>query len=292
MAYQKKLTANIQKLHDQLSGGSYRHSCYQPFIIHDPKQRHIHKAGVADRPVHQMIVTAVEPLFEKRFIHDSYSCRVSKGAHTGVRRLRLFLRQASRNNSKTVYALKCDVRKFFDSVDHHILMKLLRGRIGDEKTLALLRMIINSFGAENSKGLPLGNVTSQLFANVYLHELDWFVKQTLGQKYYLRYCDDFVIVSGNRSELVGLIEKIDTFLRDALLLQLHPNKVSIHTWHQGIDFLGYLLKPETTVIRTKTKRRILKKVADNNLSSYLGICSHANEHYLSEIISTKAWVNE
>lgn len=269
--------------------GNYEHGAYKPFTICDPKQRQIHKATVRDRLVHQAIVSAIEPLFEKRFIYDSYSCRVGKGTHVGVTRLRLFLRRASCNNTKKVYALKCDVRQFFASIDHHVLMERIETVIDDEQTLELLRVILLSHGAEAGKGIPLGNVTSQLFANIYLHELDWFMKQILGVKHYLRYCDDFVIISTDKDYLLSLIEPIRQFLSDKLKLELHPNKISIRSWNQGIDFLGYVVRPYTTSIRTKTKRRMMKRVDENNVSSYLGICSHANGYRLSQLVRTVAW---
>lgn len=287
--YQKYLRTNIQILHRDLVSGRYEHGRYQPFIICYPKQRQIHKATVRDRLVHQAVVSAIEPLFEKRFIYDSYSCRVGKGTHAGVARLGLFLRQASHNNTQKVYVLKCDVRQFFASIDHEILMRQVETRVDDEQTLQLLRTILLSHNAEIGKGIPLGNVTSQLLANIYLHELDWFTKQTMGIKHYLRYCDDFVVVSTNRHYLESLIKPIGHFLTIELKLELHPNKVSIRSWNQGIDFLGYVLRPNATTLRTKTKRRMLSRVNSNNVSSYLGICSYANEYELSQVVKLLAW---
>lgn len=268
------------------------HARYEAFIIQDPKQRHIHKATVRDRVVHQAIVTAIEPLFEPRFIHDSYSCRAGKGTHAGVGRLRSFLRQASRNNTRQVYVLKCDVRRYFASIDHEILLRLIERRVTDEQTLELVRAVLLSHGSEAGRGIPLGNVTSQLFANIYLHELDWYVKQRLGVRYYARYCDDFVIVSHDRAYLEGLVAPLREFLREALQLELHPDKVTIRSWVQGVDFLGYVLLPHATVLRTKTRRRMLQRVTTDNLSSYLGICLHADGHYTAQLLRTIAWVND
>jgi len=290
--YQKYLADNIQALHDALENNTYEHSVYEPFLICDPKQRQIHKATVRDRLVHQAIVSVIEPLFEKRFIYDSYSCRIGKGTHAGVERLGLFLRQASYNNTTKVYVLKCDVRQFFASIDHEILMKQIESKVDDEQTLQLLRTILLSHNAETGKGIPLGNVTSQLFANIYLHELDWFMKQNLGIKHYLRYCDDFVVVSTDKAYLQSLIEPIRKFLMNKLKLELHPTKVSIHSWNQGVDFLGYVLRPYATSIRAKTRRRMLARVTEDNLSSYLGVCSHANGYKLSQLVATVAWSSE
>ena len=142
--YQKHLKPNIQNLSEDIIMGNYEHGKYQPFTICDPKQRQIHKATVRDRLVHQAVVSAVEPLFERQFIYDSYSCRVGKGTHAGVARLGLCLRQASHNNTQKVYVLKCDVRQFFASIDHEILMQRIEAKIDDETTLELLRTILLS----------------------------------------------------------------------------------------------------------------------------------------------------
>lgn len=287
LEYERHLESNIFELQMELKSGTYRHGDYKPFTVWDPKQRKIHKAGVRDRLVHQAVVNVIEPPFERGFIHDSFSCRVGKGTHAGVKRLRRFLRQASANDSRTVWALKCDIRQFFASVDHQELLDLLSIKVKDEKTLSLLREIIDSFSAAPGKGIPLGNLTSQLFANVYMHQFDWFVKQDLREKYYLRYCDDFVIISKDRQHLLELVDRLQVFLKDELQLELHPSKVQIRKWRQGIDFLGYVLKPHCTLLRTKTKRRVLARVNNDNLTSYLGVCSHADSHELEQTLLNK-----
>ena len=280
MRYERHLEENLFTLQERLQLGAYRHEGYAPFVIHDPKERLIHKATVEDRIVHQAVVNVIESFFEKRFIHHSYSCRLGKGTHAAVRRLRQFLRQASRNDTRSVHVLKCDIRRFFASVDHRKLLELLGRRISDGRVMQLLANIVASYAAELGKGIPLGNLTSQLFANVYLHELDRFVKFDLREKYYLRYCDDFVIVSADRSRLTTLLAHLASFLRDRVKLTLHPNKISIRTWAQGVDFLGYVLLPHCTVLRTKTVGRMRKRVTTDNLSSYLGLCRHAAAYNL------------
>ncbi len=288
MAFELHLEDNLFFLRKSLFSGGYHHDPYKPFTIFDPKQRRIHKATVKDRVVHQSIVNVIEPFFEGRFIHDSYSSRVGKGTHAAVDRLRAFLFQVSCNNTRAVYALKCDVRKFFASVNHEVLLSLLVLRICDQKTMNLLEDIISSFSVGDRLGIPLGNLTSQLFANIYLHELDRYVKSILREKYYLRYCDDFIILSESRKHLLELINDIDCFLNETLSLCLHPKKVFIRTWAQGIDFLGYVLFPCTTVIRITTAERMLRKVNEDNLNSYLGVCSHADAFELEQIIRTKS----
>lgn len=181
------------------------------------------------------------------------------------------------------------MRKFFASIDHEILLGLIAKRVQDDGILELIRTIILSHNAETGIGIPLGNVTSQLFANIYLHELDWFMKQTLGIKQYIRYCNDFVVVSTDRAYLEGLIEPIRLLLRTELGLNLHPTKVTIRSWHQGVDFLGFVLRPRVVLLRTKTRQRMVAQVTKHNLSSYLGLCSHAQAYHMSLLVKVVAW---
>ena len=288
--FEFNLEDNLFTLHQELESKNYQHSQYTAFNVCDPKLRRIHKASVKDRVLHHAIFRILYPLIDKSFVFDSYSCRVEKGTHRAVDRLESFAGKLSQNNSRNIFALKCDVRKFFDSVDQEILLKLIKNKIQDAETIWLIDKIITSF----PKGLPLGNVTSQLFANIYLNELDQFVKHNLREKYYLRYCDDFVILSENKEHLIDLIFIVDTFLKNRLKLNLHPNKVTIRKYRQGLDFLGYVMLPHYRVLRTKTRRRIIKKTKDkyqawkNNiiseesfnqsLQSYLGILRHCEGH--------------
>lgn len=288
MTFEYLLEDNLFALHDQLVSGNYRHDPYKPFTIYDPKRRNIHKASVKDRIVHQALINVIEPFFERRFIFDSFSCRVEKGTHAAVKRLRRFLSQASENDTRTVYALKCDIRRFFATIDHVILLNLVGRVIKDECTLELIKTIIGSFSMNPQKGLPLGNLTSQLFANVYLNELDRFVKFDLREKRYIRYCDDFAILTSSRPEAFALASKINSFLKAQLFLELHPNKTTVRTWRQGVDFLGYVLLPHATVLRTKTVKRIMKRVTQRNLPSYTGLCKHADAYELERLLRTMA----
>ncbi len=284
LQFEHHLETNLIELQEELSCGKYRHGSYQPFTICDPKQRLIHKATVRDRVVHQALFNCIEPSFERRFIFDSYSCRMNKGVHAAVDRLRGFLRQASRNDTRTIYALKCDVSKFFASVDHVILTNLLQERIHDERLIGVAREIIDSFSMKLGKGIPLGNLTSQLFANVYLHELDRYVKFVLREEWYIRYCDDFVILDTSRQKLLGFIGVLRDFLKDVLQLDLHPTKVTIRTWNQEIDFLGHILFPKYTLLRAKTVKRMLRNMNEDNFTSYLGLCSHVDAYELGNIL--------
>lgn len=281
------LEGNIFQLHDELASRVYCHGAYKPFSINDPKPRRIHKAMVRDRLVHHAVFRVLYPIFDRTFICDSYSCRVGKGTHRAVRRLEFFARKLSANNSHSFWALKCDVRRFFDSIDHAILLSLIRRRISDENTIRLIKSILDSFCKTPGIGLPLGNVTSQLFANIYLNELDRFIKHDLGQRYYLRYCDDFIILGRDPKELDVLVSWIAGFLSSELQLTLHPDKISIRPYRQGIDFLGYVVRPYHTVLRTKTKRRMLARINITNASSYLGILKHCSGYGLGRVVLHK-----
>lgn len=274
----RNLEDNLFNLRNELASGRYRHGPYRSFYVHDPKRRHIHKASVRDRVLHHAIVRVIEPIFEPRFIFDSYSCRKNKGVQKAVGRFREFGWRLSRNNTKTVWALKCDIKKFFDSVDHRTLVNLIAKQVNNEKAIELAWEIIDSFHKTSGKGLPLGNLTSQLFANVYLNELDQFIKRILRIKYYVRYCDDFVILSCDKGYLENLLAKVSGFLNDRLNLELHPEKVFLQRYSSGIDFLGCVCFPHYRILRAKTKRRMLKRLAKDfkkeSFISYLGLVSH------------------
>lgn len=280
--FERNLEDNVFKLQARLRNKTYRHRGYNSFFVHDPKQRHIHKASVEDRIVHHLLYKYLYQVFDKIFIYDSYSCRLGKGSHKGVKRLVKFTRIVSKNYTKECWALKLDIKKFFASVDHEILKNLLREKISDKDILGLLDQVIDSF----PKGIPLGNLTSQIFANIYMNELDKFIKHKLKVKYYLRYADDFLILlnSSYYDRLVyhnKLIRQIKEFLKSQLKLELHPSKIILRKLDWGIDFLGYLILPHYILPRTKTKKRIFKKLSNKNLQSYLGYLKHTNSYKLS-----------
>ncbi len=310
LRFEKNLEQNIFQLHRDLRDKMYRHGGYTSFYISDPKLRHIHKATVRDRILHHAVFKVLNPIFESTYIHNSFSCRVGKGNHKGVKALAHILRQASKNNTQTCFVLKCDIRKFFDSINHNILIELIQGKIKDKNTMNLLREILTSFANEQPnlfgiKGVPIGNLTSQLFANIYMNGLDQFIRHNLKVKYYARYTDDFVIVSGDENYLEKLLPPIQLFLREKLKLELHPSKVSIRKYRQGIDFLGYVALPHHIALRTKTKKRMMWKLRNKmaeyknstiskstllaTFQSYLGVLSHADSHKFSESLQNKFW---
>lgn len=302
----------IFDLHDDLTSLRYQHAPYEYFHIAEPKERSISKASVRDRLVHQVVYSTLTKLFDKTFIFRSLSCRLGKGTHMGIEQLQKSLRKVSLNGTRHCFALKMDIRRFFDSIDHKILKTLIRKKVKDDQLMQLIDIIIDSFSlhqlGQREVGLPLGNVTSQLFGNIYLHELDTFVKQELRQKHYLRYCDDFIMIDHRELELDRLVELIRYFLKQKLLLDLHPRKVTLNNVHQGIDFLGYILFLNHRLVRTRTKRRMKRRLEENYinylngkvesshmdqcLQSYLGILSHANQHDLTQALKNSYWIRE
>lgn len=284
--YQKHLMDNIILLHRDLFNKTYTHGSYEAFNISDPKPRNIHKATVRDRLLHHAIYRNLYSFFDRKFIYHSYSCRRGKGTHRALDAYTKMTQKVSVNHTKTVWVLKCDIKKFFASIDQRILNCILQKHIDDVDTLWLLKRVIESFYTEQGKGLPLGNLTSQLLVNVYMNEFDQFVKHKLKAKYYIRYADDFVILDRNREKLAKTFQLIERFLRVELALELHPYKVSISTVASGVDFLGWVHFPHHRVLRTVTKRRVFKGVKDQNIESpiyqsYLGLLQHGNTYKLA-----------
>jgi len=279
---------NIIALHKDLVSRNYRHGEYEHFRISDPKPRDIHKASVRDRLVHHALYRQLYPFFDRTFIADSYSCRKWKGTHRAINRFRAFANKVSKNNTRTYRVLKCDIRKFFASIDHEILMEIIRSHIPDEHVCAFVENVINSFNSgTEGKGLPLGNLTSQLFVNIYMNEFDQFVKHKLKMKYYIRYSDDFVILSDDKNHLSRTLPYVEVFLREKLKLNLHPEKVFIKTLASGVDFLGWVHFPNHRVLRTSTKRRMFRRIKETKskketIQSYLGLLGHGDAYKLQQ----------
>lgn len=309
--FENDLDENLNQVYKALKQKTYQPGPYSGFYVFDPKVRLIHKATVADRIVHHIVSSALERIFEPTFFAHSYSCRKDKGTHKGGVALQKMALKASYNDTRVCWALKCDVKKFFASVNHNILVAILSKRIGDKNFLTLLAKIIGSFQSDltidavNKKGIPIGNLTSQFFANIYLNELDQFIKHKLKIKYYLRYADDFVILSGDRDYLEKIIEPIRNFLLTSLDLELHPNKIIYRKFRSGIDFLGYIVFPHHILPRTKTKKRILRKIRakikefksekiseetlNQTIQSYLGYLSHADTYEFKKQLQNLIW---
>lgn len=305
--FEQNLEQNIFALARELRDKIYRHGPYAQFFINDPKRRSIHKSIVCDRVLHHGVFRVLYWVFDPTFVPTSFSCRLGRGTHEGVNWLGQTLRAVSQNHTRTAYTLKCDVKKFFDSVDHRVLLSLLAKKIKDPDLMWLFEEIIGSYSTpaltrererESKIGLPIGNLTSQLFANIYLNEFDQFIKHELKVKHYARYTDDFVIIADNPDYLQNLLPPIKNLLANQLALHLHPDKVEIRKYHHGIDFLGYVSLPHYRLLRERTKKRLLRKLREcqqeceaglisqesfqQSLNSYLGVLSHADTYHLSQ----------
>lgn len=252
--YSAELEANIYQTIEILKSGHYNFGPYRSFYVNEPKKRLIESACFPDRIVHQALFARLEPLFDTGFYDHSYACRTGRGSHLAMLTLQKWLR-----NQDLKFYLKCDVRKYFQSIDREILLKLLAKKLGDNPMLINLleKLIRNSPG---SSGIPIGNLTSQLFANIYLNELDLFVKRQLSVKRYIRYMDDFILLAKSKDEAVTLRRQIESFLDRKLKLELSPQKVRIAPVTEGIPFVGYNIYPNKIKLRGSTLRRSRNKV--------------------------------
>jgi retron-type reverse transcriptase len=245
--YFAELEKEAVRLRAELLGGTHRHGAYTYFTIQEPKQRLVAAAPFRDRVVHHAIVRVLEPIFEKRFIADSFACRKGKGTHAALRRCAQFAQRYR-------FALKCDVSKYFPSIDHEILTGLLRRAVADERLLALIAEVLASHrdGAVQEwpggdlfavkvrpRGLPIGNLTSQFFANIYLDALDQWVKHDLRVRGYVRYVDDFILFADDRAQLRRWAAAVRARLT-ALRLQMHPDKCRLLPTRLGVDFVGFV----------------------------------------------------
>ncbi len=290
------LIDNIVQLHNDLANKTYKHGGYFEFGISDPKPRRIHKASVRDRVLHHAVYRVLYPAYDKVFIVDSYSCRVDKGTHRAMDRFKHFADIVSKNYTRTCWVLKCDIKKFFASIDHDILLQILEQRIEDKDIIWLLQNIIGSFSSYNQgKGLPLGNLTSQLFCNVYMNELDQFIKHKMHAKYYIRYADDFVFLSDDKHLLERQIKVLQEFLLEKLELSLHPQKVYIKSYASGVDFLGWIHFPRYRTLRTATKKRMFKRIVNTpkmeTLQSYLGLLKHGDTRKIQTELLNNFWLS-
>ena len=242
---------HVSALHELLASGQYRTSQYNVKIIYEPKERQIFCLPFyPDRIVHHAVMNVLESYWDKKLIYDTYSCRKGKGQHKGSTRCMEHVR-------KYRYVLKGDVSKFYPSIDHVVMKGILRRHFKDAKLLALLDEIIDSANTTGThpegKNCPIGNLLSQWFGNLYLGELDTFVKQELRCKPYIRYCDDFVLFSNDKNQLHEWRTRIEEFLADKLKLKL--SKRAVFPVSHGIDFLGYRHFPEKVLVRKRTVRK-------------------------------------
>ena len=241
LKFEQNREINLARAVADIRDGTYTAGRYYCFKVYEPKERLIMALPFYDRVIQHMIVNIIEPLFEKRFIFHSYACRKGRGVHDASNALSKWLYDLQIRQGKKIYAIKADIHHYFQSIDHGILKKEVRRYISDKAALEILDHIIEHNGIyADGVGIPVGNLTSQLFANVYLNILDQYVKHELHARYYIRYMDDFIILSDNPAELHAMLEKIEAFLHDRLRLELNP-KTTIIAAKNGVDFVGYLL---------------------------------------------------
>lgn len=281
----------LLKLQKELAEHTYEPGRSICFVVTKPKVREIFAADFRDRIVHHALVNYLELVWEPRFIDQSYACRKGKGAHKAVKDLRKYIKKAGENGRQTVYFLQADIQSFFVSLKKDILFELIKKRVKNPEILWLAEKIIfhnptlnyyrkcqaalfdlipdhkSLFKAPPRQGLPIGNLTSQFFANIYLNELDRFVKHKLKVRYYLRYVDDLAILSQSKTKLKIWRDEIDGFLREKLRLNLHPQKQVLQATDKGINFVGFVIKPGYTLMRRRIVRNLKEKLWKLNQNS-------------------------
>jgi len=304
---------NLLRLQDKLNKRTYKPAQSICFVVDRPKLREVFAADFRDRVIHHVLVDHLEPIGEPQFIYDSYACRKNKGTHRAVKRLQTFTRSITENNSRQAYCLQLDIRSFFISINKDILFELVKKYTQDSDMVWLARTIIYNdctedcmttkgkgllkyipehktlFKQVKNKGLPIGNLTSQFFANLYLNELDQFVKHNLKCRYYLRYTDDLIILHQDKRQLENWMAEIGAFLKEILDLALNINKTSIRPISNGIDYLGYIVRPFYILVRRRVVNNLKAKIYNGRLNhasymSYLGHFKHANAYRLQKHI--------
>jgi hypothetical protein len=334
MKFEIDFEENLFRLKEQLDNGTYLPGRSTAFIVNKPVKREIFAAEFRDRIVHHWLIYKLNPYFEDLFIEDSYACRLGKGTHFGINRINNYIKLCSREYSVDAYILKLDIQGFFMSINRRVLFMSLRKLIsqyyqGEDQNLVLdiaQKVVFNNaaqncrirgnhsdwsglphnkslFHSHSNCGLPIGNLTSQVFANFYLHSLDTFVTQTLGVSYYGRYVDDFVIVHRDKEFLKTIIPRISEFLENQLKLKLHPKKIYLQHYSKGVKFLGVLIKPNRIYISNRIKGNFFNAIQKQNriiqkhrpdkgelasfmsvMNSYLGIMKHCNSYNLRKYL--------
>lgn len=268
--FEKNFFQNLMGLCRELKFQTYNPKPLETFVLRDPKTRRISKSDFRDRVVHHALYNFLEPIFDRIFIYDSYANRKGKGNLRAIKRLCDFMKKVSRNgkingwfskNQVKGYCLKADIKHYFQEVNHKILLGIISKKIKDEKVMWLVNKIIKNYISEKQgKGMPLGNLTSQFFANIYLNELDYFVKHKLKVRYYIRYVDDFVILHSSKSQLEIWKGQIIKFLKRELELDLHKEKSRIIPLSRGIDFVGFRNFYYHKLLRKRNIRKMLEKI--------------------------------
>jgi len=312
------LMSNLLMLQKELLGGTYRPLPYRKRIIHEPKTRSIQSPDFRDRITHHAIHNVLSLFYERHFISDSYACRPKRGTHKAAARVQYFLR----NSKEPLYACKLDISKFYASVNHAKLKELLTDKINEQRLMKLLGAIIDSsdsgtehdhlfssdsyFHTKGRRGIPIGNLTSQLFANIYMHEADIHAKQQLKIRQYVRYMDDILFFNPDKKQLAIWQQKMVEFLYEKLYLTINPRKIRIYPTKTGVDFVGFIIYPNSMRLRGSSVRRFKKhyrKQLNGLLTKKIGLhaiqvsfqawtahASHANSEALIEHL--RSWQDE
>lgn len=277
LAFECNLFDELMQLQNELLTQTYVPQPMRKLVIHDPKTRTIHIADFSDRVIHHAIINIIGPIFEPQFIYDSHASQKMKGTHKAVQRFKKFVQKVSRNgklvstafnrNHVEGYVFKADIYHYFPSIDHAILLDMLKEIIKDEKVIWLMSKLLENFSTSPGKGMPLGNYTSQFLANVYLNKFDYFVKHGLRIKYYMRYVDDFVIFHQEKRVLGQYQKEIQEYLH-GLALKLHPQKSKILPLRNGVAFLGYRIFHQYMLLRKSNLRRF-KRSFEKTAEQYM-----------------------
>ncbi len=291
--FENNLYENLKDLQKELIEQTYFPMPLKKFIIRDPKTRKISKSTFKDRIVHHAIVNILEPIYELIFIYDSYANRKNKGQHRALERFCFFMRKTSKNRKKLKgiknnnyvcgYCLKADIKHYFDTINHTILINILTKKIKDKDIIWLINKILKNFDNKEI-GMPLGNLTSQFFANVYLNELDYYVKYRLKAKYYIRYVDDFILLDSSKAQLEIWKKGISKFLKEKLKLELHSQKSKILPLHQGISFLGFRIFSYYKLLKKSNIYQINK-----NINNWFGLYRQDLIKYKKVIDKLEGW---
>ncbi|MDR3326645.1 MAG: RNA-directed DNA polymerase [Prevotellaceae bacterium] len=278
--FRRSLDKNLILLRNSILDGKISTGKYHYFTIYDPKERKICAASFDERVLHHAIINICHANFEKYQIFDSYACRLQKGTYAALDRAKYY-------QHKYNWFLKLDVRKYFDSIDHQVLKQMLQCRFKEKNLLNIFCDIIDSYETNTEKGVPIGNLTSQYFANHYLAHADHYIKEKLGAPDYVRYMDDMVIWSNDKTQLLETGKKFESFISEKLHLTLKP--FCLNTAEKGLPFLGYLLYPCKTRLRQHSKIRFATKFKyyTNKLHNEEWTQTEYQQHILPLISFTK-----
>ncbi len=305
MKFNVDLECHLINLLENIKNNKYRLGKYREFVIYEPKKRIIKSLPYIDRIVHQWYVEEfIKPYIIKRFIKDTYACIDGRGTHQAVLTTRKYMRKM-KQKYEDYYIVKCDIRKYFYNIDKHILFRIMQKYITDKKLLEFTKVLI--FDGTGDIGIPIGNYTSQFFANIYLNELDHYIKDQLRIKYYVRYMDDFILLASNKEEAKYLKQCVNDFVTSHLHLELNE-KSRYYPNAMGVNFCGYRIFESHILLRTESKKKIKRKVKKWNLlyqkeqlniqkayaswNSWLAHSSHSNSYHLQKRIYDKILFKE